>query len=68
MNIRRIFTKKQLERLANIFDNFGQVMVASIALPGLLRIDKIDGSVIAFGLALTLVAWWISLHLGRISS
>ena len=65
-----LFTNKQLTRFANILDNAGQVVLASVVLPLLLgTIDlSISRMVIFAGAMGTIVCWWISLRLERLAS
>ena len=65
------FTRDQLKRWANIFDNAGQVFLASAAVPSLL--ESTTGSlnpklVVLAGASGTVLFWWISLKLERMSS
>lgn len=63
-----IFTIDQVKRLANILDNAGQVIFASVIIP--LIFGTVDFTV--FGMLLWILAmalcWWISLRLERLSS
>ena len=67
---KRLFTKNQVIRLANIFDNIGQVCLATVVLPPLLsgQIDTFDPKVLVLsGGVTTLIVWWISLRLERMA-
>lgn len=62
------FTKKQLERASNIFDNVGQIILASGAIQPLFhRIDDEDILVILSALGASIAMWFISLWLARLS-
>jgi len=57
----------QLQRLANIFDNVGQVVLASVVLPGVLSIERFDLRFATIGTLAMLISWWLSLRLERIA-
>lgn len=65
-----LFTNKQLQRFANIFDNAGQVIFASVIIPPLIgTIDISTSRVLVFtGAVSTIILWWLSLRLERIAS
>lgn len=66
-----MFSDAQLVRLANILDNLGQVVVASVALPPLLgtSVDTPEAKVLLWlGVLVALFCWWFSLRLDRIAS
>lgn len=60
------FTKNQLQRLANILDNAGQVFLATVVLtPFISTVESRDNYVILLGIILTLGSWWLSLRIER---
>lgn len=64
-----ILTKSQIARLANIFDNAGQVCLASIVITPLVSdVEKSTGIVVLLGIVVTVSCWWISLKFERIAS
>lgn len=64
-----LFTKQQLQRLANIFDNAGQVLLGtSVLTPLIFGVEKENKIVVLFGIMITLLMWWISLRIERIAS
>jgi len=65
---RKLFTQDQLKRFANIFDNLGQVVIASIVLPFLVNADKVRVDLVLLGSIAALSVWWTSLRIERISS
>jgi hypothetical protein len=64
-----VFTNSQLKRFSNIFDNAGQVMLGSLVINPLLTPASSPGLIpaILLGAILTLLLWWVSLRLERIS-
>jgi len=62
------FTQTQILRLANIFDNAGQVLLATVVLPPIFTQEsgRIETNIIFIGMLSTIAAWWISLRLERI--
>jgi hypothetical protein len=62
------FTRDQMKRLANILDNAGQVVFASVVIPPAFSIADIPGVVLWVGVLATMTCWWFSLRFERISS
>lgn len=62
------FTTDQIKRLANILDNAGQVVFASIVIPFLLGSFDFDFIQVLIWLLVMILPWWLSLRLERISS
>ncbi|OGH44159.1 MAG: hypothetical protein A3H50_00485 [Candidatus Levybacteria bacterium RIFCSPLOWO2_02_FULL_37_10] len=61
------FTDDQLKRFANILDNIGQVILATVVLPYLfIEKDSVVYSLIGFFVAT--LSWWLSLRVERITS
>ena len=56
----------QLQRLANIFDNLGQVVLASVVLPLFLGAKESVGWGIMLGILAVAMCWWFSLRLERL--
>jgi hypothetical protein len=65
-----LFTRNQIRRFSNIFDNAGQVFLGSLVLTPLLDFSNSKDivTVISGGAILTFFLWWLSLRLERISS
>ena len=64
-----VFTKDQLLRIANIFDNAGQVFLGtSVLTPLIFGVEKDNKLVILFGLLGAFLCWWVSLRIERILS
>ncbi len=59
------FTKDQLKRLANILDNIGQVLLATIVIPQLFGNTKGLNLIVGFAI---FMLWWLSLRMERMSS
>lgn len=60
------FTKNQLRRWANIFDNAGQVLLATVVLPPFIsEVENKNNPVLLLGIILTLGSWWLSLRIER---
>ena len=57
----------QLHRLANIFDNLGQVVLASVVLPLFLGTKEKVGWGIILGILAVAMCWWFSLRLERVA-
>lgn len=71
MESQRTFTKDQIKRMANIFDNAGQVVLASVIIPPLLGLFDARSSrviILFIGMLTTVIFWWLSLKLERITS
>ena len=63
---RPVFTQKQFERLSNICDNVGQgVFVVSVVTQIFIGLDRINWSVVVFGVSISLVCWSIALLVAR---
>lgn len=62
------FTNDQIKRLSSIFDNIGQVILASAIFPVVLNSFDISFMPMLLWIIAMLVSWWISLRLERISS
>lgn len=64
------FTRNQIRRFSNIFDNAGQVILGSLVLGPLFGPSYRGGldSMMVGGSVLTFFLWWLSLRLERISS
>jgi len=64
------FTRSQILRLANIFDNAGQVLLATVVLPQLLSREPYisDPKRTTMGIVSTIAAWWVSLRFERIGT
>ena len=64
-----LFTRSQVKRFSNIFDNAGQVFLGSLILSPLLNFSNSKDivPVISGGAILTFFLWWLSLRLERIS-
>jgi hypothetical protein len=56
-------SKKQLDKLSDIFSDVGLVSLAALALPALF--DSWNPLRVVLGLAATLICWFISLFLRR---
>ena len=64
--IKPILTVNQLNRLSNIFDNAGQVMLGiAVISPIITGFDRIDIFVVLSGIITTLVCWTVSVTLSR---
>ena len=65
-----LFTRNQIRRFSNIFDNAGQVFLGSLVLSPLFDFSssKDIAPFILGGTVLTFFLWWLSLRLERISS
>lgn len=64
-----ILTIKQIERLANIFDNAGQVVFGVVVLtPMITGFDKVNLVVLTLGIVVTLFCWLFSIGLSRRTS
>lgn len=64
--LRPILTGKQIERLANIFDNAGQVVFAIMVLSPLISgFESINRPVIMTGIGLMIICWTTSILLAR---
>ena len=64
-----VFTKSQIQRMANIFDNAGQVCLATAVLTPLIsNIERGKLIVVLLGLLATIALWWLSLKFERIAS
>jgi len=60
------FTNSQIERLANIFDNAGQVFLAVMVLAQIVQgIDKSNVLVLVFGIIDMLLCWTVSIILAK---
>ncbi len=64
-----LFTNSQLKRFSNIFDNAGQVLFGSTVITPVINPTPYSGILFVslFGGLLTILLWWISLRLERIS-
>lgn len=62
------FTSDQVKRLANILDNAGQVVFASVVIPPAFSIADIPRMVLWVGVLATIAWWWFSLRFERMSS
>lgn len=61
-----ILTARQIERLANICDNAGQVSFGVLVLaPIINQVDEQSISMIVSGVVLTLYLWYLSLYLSK---
>jgi len=61
-----ILTPGQVERIANILDNAGQVILGVVVISPLVGgIDKLDIGVVVLGLISVLFCWMISINLAR---
>lgn len=59
-------TRKQLDRLSNIFDNAGQVFLGVMVLtPIVNQFDTNDSFMLLSGLVFTLFCWALSLYLAK---
>jgi len=66
LNLNPILTIKQIERMANIFDNAGQVLLGVAVLSPLIAdLDKINLFVIISGIIGMLICWTVSVLLTR---
>ncbi|MBI2641526.1 hypothetical protein HYW87_02920 [Candidatus Roizmanbacteria bacterium] len=64
-----LFTKEQLQRLANIFDNAGQIFFGtSVLTPIIFGVEKDNKLVVILGLVGMLFCWWVSLRIERLIS
>lgn len=64
-----LFTKNQITRFANILDNAGQVILASIVIPFILGVElPLSEMILWLGVLTMFSFWWASLRLERISS
>lgn len=70
LKLKPVLTTKQLERIANIFDNAGQVFlgaaVISPVITTLNKVDSIQPVVVVLGLIATIVCWLVSIKLTAI--
>ena len=63
---KREFTPAQIERIANIFDNAGQVFLAVMVLAQVVQgIDKSNVLVLVFGIIDMLLCWTVSIILAK---
>lgn len=62
-----VFSKEELLRLSNIFDNAGQVFLGILVISPLVsgKVDINIVSVIISGIVATLMSWFYSLYLTR---
>lgn len=61
-----ILTDAQLDRLSEICADIGQVFFASMVVtPLLTKVDKLNPTVVIFGLPLSIVSWLLSVTLAR---
>lgn len=61
-----VFTQEQLERISNIFDNAGQVILGIVVVTPLVGgIDKLDIGGVILGLVSVLLCWTVSISLAR---
>jgi len=58
-----VFTKNQISRFSNIFDNAGQVFMGSTVIPYFVSKQVTFATFV--GIFITFSAWWISLRLER---
>lgn len=66
--MKKNFTKNQLHRLANIFDNASQIILASaIITPIISTVDSTDIYVVISGIIGVVVLWWLSLKFERLA-
>jgi len=66
LSSKRDFTPSQIERLANIFDNAGQVFLAVMVLAQVVQgIDKSNVLVLVFGIIDMLLCWMVSIILAK---
>jgi len=66
LSSKRDFTPSQIERLANIFDNAGQVFLAVMVLAQVVQgIDKSNELVLVFGIIDMLLCWTVSIILAK---
>ena len=66
LSSKRDFTPAQIERLANIFDNAGQVFLAIMVLAQVVQgIDKSNVLVLVFGIIDMLLCWMVSIILAK---
>lgn len=61
----QFFSDSQLDKLSDILIAIGQILFASIIVPSLFGLDKIEPGVIPSGLALMLGSWIFSLWVIR---
>lgn len=64
-----LHTNSQLKRLSNIFDNAGQVLFGWLVITPVIASAPYSSvlPVSLFGSILTILLWWVSLRLERIS-
>ena len=63
------FFEEQLLRIANIFDNAGQVFLGtSVLTPLIFGVEKDSKFVVLLGIFGMIISWWISLRVTRIAA
>ena len=61
-----VFTIEQLNRLSNIFDNAGQVILGVVVLsPIISAFDKSNTIVVLSGIVVMIFCWWLSIWFAR---
>lgn len=62
----KIFTKSQFQRLANILENAGQVVFASVVIPKILSGNIFSWEIgMTYGIITMTIFWWWALRLER---
>jgi hypothetical protein len=65
----RLFTSKQISRVANILDNSSQVVLGTLVINPILETDQRRQAVtIISGIIILFLIWWLSLRVERLAS